>query len=153
MSGMRSQTAVQLPLETPRKVAMSSVETTGAHKMAYPTFTLSYFGAKQEDVPDPDHLLDFQAAAINFLAEETEETSTLELVFFLQPKKELMDFAHSKKLELEVNARVASNFLHKIDSARLFCVLINTDHYMYRGLFDNESGEIMEAQIDFRLVN
>lgn len=146
----RFQTAVKLPLPMPVHFSLAIIATTGANFKAYPTFTLSYMGA--DEIPDDNILGDIQAFSTDFRPDPKDETTMLELTAFLQPKKELLDFSHSIYLRIPVPVLETNSMFHKIEDCGRFVVIINTEAYCYKALVDDDSGEVLEASIDYRFL-
>lgn len=147
-----SQTANKIPLPPPRIFSIALLRSTGQYSNEYPTFSLSYVGMPEDDVPDYDMIGDIQAFSSPFTAGTGEETE-LELIAFFQPRNDLLGFADSAFIKVPVNTKSANEFFRTIGDLGQYVVIINTDTFMYRALVDDSTGEVLEAAFDYRLLN
>ena len=147
----RHQTANKIQLALPTNFYISVLKSTGQYSQEYPTFTLSYLGSY--DIPDEDVLGDIQAFSTEFMPEEGQDLTNLTIMAFLIPKKELLDFSDSLYLNVPVPTKETNQIFHKIQELGRYVVIINTETYCYRALVDDDSGEVLEASVEYRFLN
>lgn len=141
--------ARKIPLPAPKSIFLKVMSTTGGIRTMYPTLVLSYINTTTKP-PCPDFLVDIQAFATNFVADEMAEDSPLEVVAYANPRQELFDFADGHYLKFMVNTKKTSDFFHRVEEEGRYVVIINADLYTYRALIDDSSGEILEALTEHR---
>ena len=149
--GTEPVAARKIPLPTPKGVYLTILSTTGSIRTEYPTVTLSYLGSKSPP-PCTDFLCDIQAFATNFTADPESEMSPLELVAYVTPRLELLDFSDGHYLNWEVDTKATNDFFKRVSVDGRYAVIINTDHYTYRALVDEASGDILEALAEHRVL-
>ena len=143
--------ARKIPLPTPKNVYLRILCATGGIRTEYPTVVLSYLNAKTTP-PNPDFLCDIQAFATNFEADPEAKESDFEFVAYVTPRDELMDFSDGHYLKCKVDTMPSNDFFKKVEAAGRYAVIINTEFYTYRALVDDESGEILEAMTEHRVL-
>lgn len=150
----RAQTANKLSFLPPSKFVMAIVKATGQFGAEYPTIILSYMDKKESETPDNDTLVDIQAFSLNLIPiDGSIVDADVEIVAFAQPRKELMDFADSFVFTITLPVDVVSPIFERIDEDGRYVVMVNTQLYSYKALVDDESGEVIEASIDYRRAN
>jgi hypothetical protein len=147
----RFQTVYKQPLPAPSRFFLGMLATSGSSTREYPTFTLSYIGSRE--IPDHDMLGDIQAFSTTFEPKQGDKTTLLDMVAFLQPKKELLDFADSVYVSVPVPTLETNSMFRKIEEYGRYVVLINTEVFLYRALVDDDSGEVLEASIEYRYLS
>lgn len=148
----KRQTVRKDPFALPRRFTLSHIGPNGSHE-SYPVLMASYIGMGYDGVPDPDELGEISAIAMDFEHEEGKQDGDLEVVCFLTPQKELLDFAHSRYYALTVDASQTSKFLKQVEQQGRFVFIINTDWYTFRVLVDDQNGEIAESSLEIRYLN
>lgn len=147
----RFETANKTALPAPSHFALAIMSTSGDLHREYPTFSLSYLGCNA--TPSDGLLGDIQAFATNFEPNLSDTHTTLEIVAYLQPRKELLDFSDSIYLKIEVPVKETNSMFHRIEESGRYVVLINTEYYCYRALVDDGSGEVLESSIEYRYLS
>jgi hypothetical protein len=147
--------AIKLPFPAPRRFYLTVMKATGkdTQGLEYPTLVLSYVGLKSKSTPDENLLADINAVQVNFDPGEQESEAGIELLCFLTPRKELLDFADARYLYASVNPVQANKIIQKMHDFGRWALVINTDAYMFRSLIDDDSGEVMESVLEFRMLN
>lgn len=140
-------TVTRTPFQPPKKFALTMLNNSSGAK--FPTFVISYIGT--DKIPNPDTLCEINAFAVEFEKMKGPD-SPLELVAFLVPRKELLDFAHSLYYSVVADTKPAMEFMEEISQLNRYSVIINTDYYTYRALVDHESNEVLESQVEYRYL-
>ena len=148
----KPRTANKLQFLPPKKIVIAILKSTGQFSQEYPTFLLSYMSMPIDSTPDDQTLSDIQAFQINFDPQDMKEAN-LEIVAFTQPREELLDFADSYFIHCEVDTKGTNAIMLKIQQLGRYVIMINTEFYTYRALVEDETGEVLEAAIDYRMVN
>jgi hypothetical protein len=140
---------VKLPFPEPSSFSLTKLA--NRLQIEYPTFVVSYMGCPLPDIPNPDKLGEINAIHINF-EKMNGPDSPLEVVAYLTPKQDLLDFAHSHYYSVIADTGPCAKFLEEVASFQRFVLFINTEYFAYKALVDSESGEVIESDLDFRYL-
>lgn len=144
-----TSTATRSPYPKPKTFSLAYLKSSSGS--TFPTFVASYVGCEHKLVPEPEMLGDINAVTVNFVKMKGGD-SPLDLITFLTPQKELLDFAHSLYFSILAETKPAAKFMEDIAELGKFAFMINTDYYSYRALIDEPSGEVLESQVEFRYL-
>lgn len=139
-----------IPLSVPDRVFLSMISAEGTNSTDYPTITLSYVNTAAKDVIDYEMLTQVQSAAADFEAMEDAEQAFLRITLYGSPKKELFDFANGHYLHCSIDLEKGNEFFSKVEELGYYVILVNTVEFTYRCLVEDETGEVLEASLNFR---
>jgi hypothetical protein len=153
MSSNRPKTANKIQFLPPKKISLSILATTGANYAEYPTITISYIGVPLDSTPDDNVLSDIQAFAVNFEPIPDEVLADINIMAFTQPRKELLDFSDCYVLDFQAPTKSVNPIFKRMAEINQYIIYINTEFYSYKAMVDNDTGEVLEANVEYRMVN
>jgi hypothetical protein len=153
MSIHKPKSANKIQFLPPKKISLSMLASTGQHHAEYPTITISYIGVPLDSTPDDLIISDLQAFSVDYLPIEGSTLADINIMAFGQPQKELLDFSDCYTLDFQAPTKSVNPIFVKMRDLGRYMIYINTEFYSYKALIDNDTGEILEANVDYRMVN